>query len=285
MIYEDFFRDTLYLQDYFLTSPRYFQFHDELPIDSIIVSPKIFNVTQQLILNSRVDIHVNKFSANFTDELELSSKIYNLFEESFEDDLSLVSTATQWEPEIYLFSDTLGVNDGLAVRKSRVIFTASDTLALIDNFSYLKIHNEIPVDPPPIDPPPGTDPQCYNTPNLGYIILEADAFRITLKAPEFDNKFDRKFGRENKRSRGNELILLNPSYWPKEKDNIYEFATLTDAEVGNLLSFVKATYGKMITMTDFKGRIHNGILITPELEITQTGYCAYSTSFTLQEYN
>ena len=113
----------------------------------------------------------------------------------------------------------------------------------------------IPV-PDPVDPTP--------------VILTYGSTVITLKIPELGDVDRIDVKRVQEQTRGGDLIIWRDPVWSITETLKYKFTNLTRNRSQELLSFFRDTIGLSIQLTDSQGVNWNGIITTPEAEVTCT---------------
>ena len=111
------------------------------------------------------------------------------------------------------------------------------------------------------------------------ITLTYNASVITIRSPSLGNKDIARKERIKKETIGGERIIFAASEWPQSREIQFEFNTLSQVEAIALVNFIKFTLGKVVMLLDFEGRTHSGVIITPDIEVSQDRNCSYNTSF------
>lgn len=106
----------------------------------------------------------------------------------------------------------------------------------------------------------------YDTPTLS----------ITLPSPEPGNSEDHNIVGLISRSRSGKLIAFRDGLWSKTQTHRYVFENLTGDAADDYQSFVQATHGKEIKMTDHRNLVWRGYILNPEGTITCYTDCMYS---------
>ena len=101
------------------------------------------------------------------------------------------------------------------------------------------------------------------------------AWTLTLDSPLFGDSDEIEHLRINRQTRAGERIIYHDPIWPVLERITYNFDNLNEQKKTDLLNFLNASLGQLITMIDYNG-IHWSVMITnPDLEIAQRGPCSY----------
>jgi hypothetical protein len=106
--------------------------------------------------------------------------------------------------------------------------------------------------------------------NTHQVVLTCSGQTITLPSPDFDNAERFAFDRVNHRSRGGDLIIFRDSIWPKAQTLIYQWTRIDSIDRAQLLTFLRKHLGKLVTITDYEGRVFTGIITNPDTEFSQS---------------
>ncbi len=142
----------------------------------------------------------------------------------------------------------------------------TDTVVLTEAAIPLVISNCTPLDYSPfgnLAPEPPI--------NEGLLRLKHDTTIIILRNPEFLDRNSLTFARINRVTRGGTLILFTDPIWPKFQTLTLDIKLLKLADVDALKSFLAATLGQEIILTDWLGQNWTGVITNPQTDIAQTG--------------
>lgn len=117
--------------------------------------------------------------------------------------------------------------------------------------------------------------QLPNPPTLGDAILSLtyDGDTLVLRNPAFGNNEQHSFSRINRTTRGGTLIIFANPIWPNLKTLKFSMSGLADSE--EILDFLEASLGQVVTLLDHENRTWEGIILNPTTAITQQGTCDY----------
>jgi hypothetical protein len=176
-----------------------------------------------------------------------------------------IGDATQSASDVLIFTDITTFTADRPVSLSDILTFVTEASFYIEDPDFIAI------------PLPALTP---TTVTLSYTPL---SLSLILRAPEFDNIEKLEFTRINRRTRGHDLIIYRDPIWPKSETLILSFRALTQTTVTSLLSFMKQTIGKDITLIDHEDREWLGIITTPTNEVIQEGVgCRFNASFEFQ---
>lgn len=103
---------------------------------------------------------------------------------------------------------------------------------------------------------------------------------VVLRNPDFGNQNSLAFQRINRTSRGGTLLIYANPLWPKQQTQNYSIQGLSQAQVTALLDFALTSIGRPIGLIDHEGRSWQGLIVNPDMEVTQVGQgCNFSVSF------
>lgn len=108
---------------------------------------------------------------------------------------------------------------------------------------------------------------------------------VTLTRPQFGSAEHVETFVLQTRTAGDQLRQIRPNNWGSARRFRWVFTRLTREQVDSFIIFVFANAGLTILVDDGCGNSHNGIIISDEIEITQThraasGQCEDSSLFT-----
>ncbi len=105
---------------------------------------------------------------------------------------------------------------------------------------------------------------------------------ISLRKPEFgDNDAYEQF-RIQRLTLGGDLQIQQDSMWPSTEVLDFTFHYMSEESAADLVTFLGATVGKVITFDDQFGRTLDGFIVTPFNEILQPKKNGWSASFSFQ---
>jgi hypothetical protein len=183
-------------------------------------------------------------------------------------------------------SQDLGVTDWFWVRSASHDLGISHSLTWHEDTpcarkQYSPFQGEGSADAPPqtLQDPQGsvTDRFSVYQPALGVRSLE-----VILRAPEMDNRDRNAYNRVQGETRGGKLRVYADPIWPKVRTLAVTIVGLTEAEVDEFQTFVAATLGQSIGLTDWEGRLWEGVITTPDEVATQDGKARWTLSFELE---
>ncbi|MEE9548757.1 MAG: hypothetical protein V3V68_05320, partial [Nitrosomonadaceae bacterium] len=122
-----------------------------------------------------------------------------------------------------------------------------------------------------------TDPEAPTAPatippivsRADSVILERGANVLTLNLPELGNRDRLDFTRVNRESRGGVLYIFSDPDWPKTENMQLDFLGCTEAEMQNILTFIKNTLGHEIIVHDWENRSWYGFITNPDTPVVR----------------
>jgi hypothetical protein len=105
-------------------------------------------------------------------------------------------------------------------------------------------------------------------------VLSQEANSVVLPSPNYKDKLSVKYKKIINKTRGNELIIskkIGFDYLHSVRTYNYQFSYFDPIVRYNLLNFIQATTGQLITVTDYDDEVYNGIILTPSNDIVQSG--------------
>ncbi len=134
-----------------------------------------------------------------------------------------------------------------------------------------------------------TDPEAPTAPAItppttsraDAVILERGADVLTLNLPELGNRDRLDFTRINRESRGGVLYIFSDPIWPKTENMQLDFLGCTEAEMQNILTFIKNTLGHEIIIHDWENRSWYGFITNPDTPIVRDNRGTYSIALEL----
>lgn len=124
------------------------------------------------------------------------------------------------------------------------------------------------------------DPQgTANTFSLYTPYLGVPTNQVILRAPELDNRDRNAYTRVNSETRGGHLIVYSDPQWPHIRTLAVTVVGLIESEVDEFQTFVQATLGQEIGLTDWEGRLWKGVITTPDDAATQDGKKRWTITF------
>ena len=127
------------------------------------------------------------------------------------------------------------------------------------------------------DPQGDTGKFSLYQPYLGAAIEE-----VILRKPEMDNRDRNAYTRVSEETRGGKLIVYADPDWPKVRTLAVTVVGLTEIQVDELQTFMQATVGEEIGITDWEGRLWKGFITNPNEPATQDGKAMWTISFEFQ---
>lgn len=124
------------------------------------------------------------------------------------------------------------------------------------------------------DPQGDTETFSLYTPYLG-----VPASEITLRKPELDNRDRNAYSRARGETRGGKLLVYSDPIWPNVRTLVVTVIGLTESEVDEFQTFVYATIGQEIGLTDWEGRLWKGFITNPNEPAVQNGRDNWAISF------
>jgi hypothetical protein len=105
---------------------------------------------------------------------------------------------------------------------------------------------------------------------------------VTLRKPEMDNRDRNAYTRVSEETRGGKLIVYADPDWPKVRTLAVTVVGLTETKVDELQTFMQATVGEEIGITDWEGRLWKGFITNPNEPATQDGKAMWTITFEFQ---
>ena len=102
---------------------------------------------------------------------------------------------------------------------------------------------------------------------------------VILRAPEMDNRDRNAYNRVAGETRGGKIRVYADPIWPAVRTLAVTLTGLTETQVDEYQAFVAATLGQTIGLTDWEGRLWQGIITTPDEVATQDGKAKWTMSF------
>jgi hypothetical protein len=124
------------------------------------------------------------------------------------------------------------------------------------------------------DPQGDTGNFSVYTPYLGVPTSE-----VVLRNPEMDNRDRNAYTRVSEETRGGKLVVYSDPDWPKVRTLAVTFVGLTETKVDELQTFMQATVGQQIGLTDWEGRLWQGFITNPNEGATEDGKRGWTVSF------
>jgi hypothetical protein len=94
---------------------------------------------------------------------------------------------------------------------------------------------------------------------------------VVLRAPELDNRDRNSYSRVTRDTRGGHLSVFSDPNWPKVRTLAITIIGLLETDVDNLQAFLLSTIGQNIGITDWEGRLWEGVITNPDERATQDG--------------
>ena len=133
-----------------------------------------------------------------------------------------------------------------------------------------------------VTPPPENlqDPQGSTTDRFSLYqpALGVKTDEVVLRAPELDNRDRNAFSRVSRETRGGTLVVYADPNWPKVRTLAVTLIGLTETQVDDLHTFLQSTVGQDIGLTDWEGRLWQGIITNPDEVATQDGKAQWTIS-------
>lgn len=242
------------------------------------------NKVDTLHLNQDIKYHYSLSNINYVDTLNLTDKASPTNEER-------VSDLLQFTEDIFRFgysevlSDSLILVENLIGDHTLINRTVSDNLNLQQYINPAIFGQSIvPPDPNVANHPSIPNPYTYNHCDVpSYPTFQLNL--LSIRAPLLGNKDSYHRERINVRSRGNELIIFAPDFWPKDATTELEFDTLSYDQVKALSNFIDQNAGKIVAFVDHEKNSFVGMVITPDFTYSQSGRgCNYKGSFSFQRF-
>ncbi len=184
-------------------------------------------------------------------------------------------------------SDTLTLTDEATYGFVRNLAVSSD-LGLTSSFTFISVDAEVCTFDPMIGSSE-TDDSSNNDPLPNILINEptltsqdtitlfypwtSPTNTIDLRAPELGNKNRLEFQRINRKTRGGTLIVWADNQWPKNERMVIDVRGMSETTAQALLTFVMASLGQEIGITDWEGQTLRAVLLNPESPITRNKTC------------
>lgn len=118
------------------------------------------------------------------------------------------------------------------------------------------------------------------TPSISHTVTLTTAVgTMTLPAPDFNNTEDISEMRINRKSMGGTFIIYHAPFWPTSDEFTVAFSYLSEAQVLRLRQLVEGAIGKLCTFVDHESVSRQGIITTPDLQVSQKGRRNYTAGF------
>lgn len=219
--------------------------------------------------------------------------------------LALTDSATQRQIELSA-SNVMVLSDGAALASPEHTpgdpFTLTDTITTAIDYARAAASTMALVQSVEIfidrtgtlciySPFVGTGPYTFTatpptlTPSQSQLFwpLVSPSLIVNLRNPEFGNKITLNMNRINRKSRGGTKQVYRKPTWPRFRMLDMQFSMLNQTQVNGLKAFLTATLGLVVGFRDHDGRLWQGVIMTPDIDITQvsgTITCPnYATSF------
>jgi len=101
------------------------------------------------------------------------------------------------------------------------------------------------------------------------VILEYGANVLTLRLPELGNRDRLDFTRINRESRGGILYIFSDPIWPQTENMQLDFLGCTEAEMQDVLTFIKNSLGFEIIIHDWENRSWYGFITNPDTPVVR----------------
>lgn len=100
---------------------------------------------------------------------------------------------------------------------------------------------------------------------------------VTLRAPMFGNKHEHQATRINRKSIGHVQYTYSDPQWPKMETFRWQFDGLSVSQRDSLVALVKVSLGKLVRVTDYEGRIWDGLIVNPNGDLSERfQLCGYT---------
>lgn len=103
--------------------------------------------------------------------------------------------------------------------------------------------------------------------------------KVTLRDPELDNRDRNAYTRINTETRGGRIIVFADPNWPKVRTLAVTIIGITEDKVDEFQTFMQATVGQEIGLTDWEGRVWKGFITNPNETATQDGRDMWTITF------
>ena len=241
-----------YLQDYI-------QWYQEANAVKISGSATSETVTHTLSFNSAASVSTTEA---VTSTLDLSQTASGVIGKTASNTLTLTDEAT------YGFVRNLALES---------------ELELTSAFTFVSVDAEVCTFDPMIGSGTSDDPQpniLINEPTFTHqstITLfypwTNPTTTVELRAPELGNKNRLEFQRINRKTRGGTLIVWADNQWPKNETMTLDIRGLSETKAQELLTFITASLGQEIGITDWEGQTLRVVHMNPESPITRNKTC------------
>ncbi len=253
------------------------------------VNPQTFFPKDFIPFKQTIKVSGVKRKITISQHLNLSHKLTRLIEKIIVDHLQL----TQPEPPIkdnilfvqtviidnsIPFSDTLFFYDTLTYNRNLHLFLTDNILLRSYSHGWKipfkgRASDQIYIDPLPI----------VHTSQVTF--TQSDNKTFALFRPSFGNEYKTQFNHIQRESRGRTLILAGNDTYPYVKSiksihMIFEY--MKQQEGAGFLAFINNNLGKPVIVSDHEGILFNGIITSPELELTQQDKNNFSTEFDME---
>lgn len=114
------------------------------------------------------------------------------------------------------------------------------------------------------------------------LTLQKGSSVIQLRNPDFGDTDSLESRRIQRKNRCGDLIMFRDPIWPKTETLTFEFSYLKRTDLLSLVEFIKEFLGQLVTLTDYNGRVFNGVITTPSEQLTQAGRENFTAKFSFQ---
>jgi hypothetical protein len=122
-----------------------------------------------------------------------------------------------------------------------------------------------------------TDRFSLYTPVLGVRSSE-----VILRAPEMDDRDRNAYNRVAGETRGGRIRVFADPIWPKVRTLAVTITGVTEANVTALQTFLDATLGQEVGITDWKGNLWRGTVMNPNDVASQDGRAKWTVSLEIE---
>lgn len=114
------------------------------------------------------------------------------------------------------------------------------------------------------------------------VTFSLNSLSVVLPAPDFNNTESLDYQINVNETKGGYEIPFRHTEWPKTVVLEYSWDSLKFEQVENLREFMKITVGQIITIDDYEGNNWQGIIVTPEADVSETGINKFQISISIE---
>jgi hypothetical protein len=267
------FVDSLALVETLGYSPRYEELSNSISIAHDIVQNLVQSaLSDSLVLSHQVILNCER-TITFSDSLDLSDDGHKTSQQSLEDTLTLSQTLEKLDEIVSLLSLTQSVtfDTGKLIAQAvslihqvllNTVLTRSISHSLTLGHTAIAIVGEYGTCTyNPISTVLPGAPTLVKASNVTYT---CGVSTLILRAPAIGDSDELSYQKILTETSGGTLRNYRKSNWPKARILNYVFDNLDSDEKSEVLTFLKDSLGKQVTLVDYWGRTWIGVILNPE---------------------